>query len=56
MTVILVVVGALGAITTEFEKCITDIGVDVKIKHAQTAASLETTKILRLALGCQISG
>lgn len=35
VVVILVVFGALGAVTTEFVKLITEIRTDVRIEHAQ---------------------
>ena len=50
--VIPVVVGALGAISTGFEKYITAIGIEMRVKHAQKTALLETARILGLVLGC----
>ena len=35
MSVIPVVVGALGAVSTRFEKFVKDIGITLKIEHAQ---------------------
>ena len=50
--VIPVVVGALGAISTGFEKYIAAIGIEMRVKHAQKIALLGTARILRLVLGC----
>ena len=50
--VIPVVVGALGAVCTRFEKFIKDIGITLKTEHAQKTASLGTGRILRLVLNC----
>ena len=50
--VIPVVVGALGAISTGFEKHIAAIGIEMRVEHAQKTALLGTARILRLVLGC----
>ena len=53
--VIPVVVGALGAISTGFEKYIAAIGIEMRVEHAQKkqkTALLETARILKLVLGC----
>ena len=50
--VISVVVGALNAISTGFEKYVAAFGIEVKVEHAQKTASLGTARILRLVLGC----
>ena len=52
-----VVVGALGAISTGFEKYIAAIGIDMRVEHPQKktpqgTALLGTAKILKLVLGC----
>ena len=52
MSVIPVVVGALGAVSTRFEKFIKDIGIILKIEHDQNPALLDTARILRLVLSC----
>ena len=52
VTVIPVVVGALGAISTGFEKYIAAIGIEMRVEHAQKTALLGTARILRLVLGC----
>ena len=49
--VIPVVVGALSAISTGFEKYIAAIWIEMRVKHAQKKA-LGTTRILRLLPGC----
>ena len=49
--VIPVVVRALGAISTGFEKYIAAIGIEMRVEHAQETALLETARFLRLALG-----
>ena len=50
--VISVVVGALRAILTGFEKYMTAIGTKMRVEHAQKIAFLGTARILRLLLGC----
>ena len=52
MIVIPVVVGALGAMSTGFEKYIAAIGIEMRVEHAQKTALLEIAKILRMVLGC----
>ena len=52
MSVIPVVVGALGAVSTRFDKFVKDIGITLKIEHAQKTALLGTARILRLVLSC----
>ena len=57
--VIPVVVGALGAIPTGFEKYIAAIGIEMRVQHAQKTALLGTARILRLALNankCHCAG
>ena len=49
--VIPVVVGALGAISTVFEKYVAAFGIEMKVEHAQKLALLRTGRILRLVLG-----
>ena len=51
-TVIPIVVGALGAISTGFEKDIAAIGIEIRVEHSQKTDLLRTTRILRLVLGC----
>ena len=50
VTLIPVVVGALGAITNRFGKFMQEIGIDIRIKHVQKAALLGTARLLRLVL------
>ena len=50
--VIPVVVGALGAISTGFEKYIAATGIEMRVEHAQNRALLGTARILRLVRGC----
>ena len=47
-----VVVGALGAMSTGFEKYIAAIGIEMRVEHARKTALLEIAKILRMVLGC----
>ena len=49
--VILVVVGALGAISTGFEKYVEAIGIEMRVEHAQKTALLGTARTLRLVPG-----
>ena len=50
--VIPVIVGALGAISSGFEKYVAVIGTEMRVKHAQKLALLVTPRNLRLVLGC----
>ena len=50
--VIPVVVRALGAISTDFEKYIAAIGIEMRVEYARETALLETARFLRLVLGC----
>ena len=50
--VIPVVVGALGAISTGFEKYIAAIGIEMRLEYPQKTALLVTARILKLVLGC----
>ena len=52
VSVIPVVVGALGAVSTRFQKFVKDIGITLKIEYAQKTALLGTARILRLVLNC----
>ena len=52
VSVIPVVVGILGAVSTRFEKFLKDIGITLNIEHAQKTALLGTARILRLVLSC----
>ena len=51
VNVILLVIGALDAIPTGFEKYVATIGIDMKGAHVQKASLLGTAKILRLVVG-----
>ena len=48
MTVIPMVVGALGAITPRFEKFVMETGIELHVEHVQKTALLGTARILRL--------
>ena len=50
MTIIPIVVGALGAITNQFGKSMQKIGIDIRIEHVQKTALLGTARLLRLVL------
>ena len=50
--VIPVIVGALGAISTRFEKYIAASEIEMRVKHAQKTVLLGTARILRLVLEC----
>ena len=52
VVVIPIVVGALGTITTKFEKYIESIGIEIRIEHVQKSALLETARIIREVLSC----
>ena len=48
--VIPVVIGALGAVTKNFEQCIERLGIRIKTEHLQKTALLGTARILRRTL------
>ena len=50
--VIPVVVRALGAISTGFEKYTAAIGIEMRLEYPQKTALLVIARILRLVLGC----
>ena len=52
VVVIRIVVGALGAITTKFEKNIGSLGIEIRIEHLQKSALLGTARIIRKVLSC----
>uniref|UniRef100_A0A1X7T5M9 Uncharacterized protein n=1 Tax=Amphimedon queenslandica TaxID=400682 RepID=A0A1X7T5M9_AMPQE len=45
--VVPVVVGALGAVTNNFERWIKKLGIKVRVEHLQKTALLGTARILR---------
>ena len=45
-----IVVGALGTISTKFEKNIESLGIEIRIEHVQKSALLRTAKIIRKVL------
>ena len=51
VTIIPIVVGALGAITNRSGKFMQEIGIDIRIEHVQKTALLGTARLLRLVLG-----
>ena len=51
VTVIPIVIGTLGAITTRFEKYVKEVGIELRVKHVQKTALLGTARVLRLILG-----
>ena len=50
VTVIPVVIGALGAVSKEFDKWIEKIGISLRTGHVQKTALLGTARILRKVL------
>ena len=52
VVVIPTVVGALGIITTKFEKHIESLGINVRIEHVQKSPLLGTARIIRKVLSC----
>ena len=51
VTVIPIVVGALGAITTRIKKCVKEVGIEMCVEHEQKTALLGTARVLRLVFG-----
>ena len=45
-----IVAGALGTITTKFEKYIESLGIEIRIEHVQKSALLGTARIFRNVL------
>ena len=52
VVVIPIVVGALGTITTKFEKYIESLGIEIRIEHVQKSALLGTARTIRKVLPC----
>ena len=53
--VIPIVVGALGTITTKFEKYIESLGIEIRTEHVQKSTLLGTARIIRKVLSCYVS-
>ena len=51
VTVIPIVVGALGAISNRFEKFVMEVGIRIRVEHVQKAALLGSAIILSLVIG-----
>ena len=54
VTVIPIVVGALGIISTKFDKYIESLGIEIRIENVQKSALLGTARIIRNALSCYV--
>ena len=52
VVVISIVAGALGTITTKFEKYIKSLGVEISIEHVEKSTLLGTARIIRNVLSC----
>ena len=52
VAVIPIVVGALGTITTTYEKYIESLRIEIKIVHVQKSAFFGTDRIVRKVLSC----
>ena len=52
VVVIPIVVGALGTITTKFEKYIESLGIEIRTEYIQKSALLGPTRIIRKVLPC----
>ena len=52
VVVIPIVGGALGTITTKFEKYIESLETEIRIEHVQKSALLVTATIIRKVLSC----
>ena len=55
VVVIPIVVGALGTITTKFEKYIESFGIEIRIEHVQKSALTGTAGMIGKVLSCQVS-
>ena len=47
-----IVVGALGTITTKFDKYTESLGIEIKTEHVQKSALLGTARTIRKVLSC----
>ena len=47
VVVILIIVGALGTLTSKFGKYIESLGIEIRIEHVQKSAFLGTARIIR---------
>ena len=45
VTVIPIVIGTLGAITTRFEKCVREVGIEMRVGHVQKTVLLGTAGV-----------
>ena len=52
VVVIPIVVGALGTITTKFEKYIESLEIEIRTEHVQKSALFGTARIIRRVLSC----
>ena len=52
VAVIPIAVRALGTTTTEFEKYIESLGIEIRIEHVQKSALLGTARIIKKVLSC----
>ena len=51
VTVIPIVVGALGLIITRFDKSVEEVEIEMRVEYVQKTALLGTARVLRLVLG-----
>ena len=51
VTLIPIVVGTLGAITTRFGKFVMEAGIELRVEHVHKTALLATARILRVVFG-----
>ena len=49
-----ILVGALGTITTAFEKYIESLGIEIRIEYVQKSAFFGTARIIRKVLSCEV--
>ena len=52
IVVVPIVVGALGTVTTKFEKYTESLGIEIRIENVQKSALLGTARIIRKVLSC----
>ena len=51
VTVIPIVTGTLGKITTRIEKYVREVGIEMRVEHVQETALFRTARVLRSVLG-----
>ena len=51
MIVVPIVIETLAAITTQFEKYVNEVRIEMRVEHVQKTALFGTARVLRLVIG-----